>query len=163
MLVHLAEEVRLVLDRIDPFEKTRLESRMIHPGVVTAGNEIKRGVNAIDKGAELDQPVAEHIRTRGPAGRELCDYGGDDRLMVVALERNDLEGNLEALTDLADIMEILLPWTTAEEGELVLEPDLEVVSLELVAAFLHEARQRHRGIHTTGYENGYPAHELNYE
>ena len=78
VLVHLAEEVGLVLDRIDPFEKTRLESRMIHPGVVTAGNEIKRGVNAIDKGAELDQPVAEHIRTRGPAGRELCDYGGDD-------------------------------------------------------------------------------------
>ena len=83
--------------------------------------------------------------------------------MVVALERNDLEGNLEALTDLADKMEILLPWTTAEEGELVLEPDLEVVSLELVAAFLHEARQRHRGIHTTGYENGYSTHELNYE
>ena len=83
--------------------------------------------------------------------------------MVIVLERNDLEGNLEALADLADKNEILLPGTTSKESELVLEPDLEIVSLEFMATLLHKARQRHRGVHTTGYENGYSTHELNYE
>jgi len=163
ILVHLAEEVGLVFDRIDAFEKTRQTPRMIHSGVVTAGNIIKSTGYAIDKGAELDQPVAEYIRTRSPAGFELDHRGRDDGFVVVALERNDLEGNLEALADLADKREILFPGAATKEGELVLEPDLEVVRPELVVTFLHEARQRHRGVNPTGYENGYSTHELNDE
>ncbi len=131
-LIHLAEKIGLVLDGIDPFEKPREGSRVIDASVVTAGDEVESAADPVDKGPELDEAIAEHVRTRGATCLEFGHSGRHHRFVVVALKWNDFEAYSELLTDRADKCEILLPWAAAEECEFVLEPDLEVVRRQFV-------------------------------
>jgi hypothetical protein len=144
LLGHLAEKVRLVLDRVDPPEEAGQGSGMVHPRMVSAGDEVDVAVDAVDEGAELDQTVAQHVRTRSATSLEFDHGGGNYRVVVVALQRNDLEGNLESSTDFPNELQILLPGAAAEKGELVLEPDLQVIGFEFVRTLFSESCQSDR-------------------
>ena len=104
--------------------------------MVPGSDEIESVADAIDEGAEFDHPVAHHIGARGVSDRELIQSVGDHRVEVLLLQRDNLERHTGGSAHLAHDREILLPGTGSEEGHLVLEPDLEVESGELVPTLL---------------------------
>ncbi len=118
-------------------------------GVVARGNPVETLVYVIEKGAELDQRVAENVRARRAPCPELVEHVGDDLVVILLLQGDDLERDAGPGAHLADETQILLPGAGAEERELVLEPDLEVESNDLEVRVLGQAAQRHRTVDAT--------------
>ncbi len=134
------EEIGLVLHRIrSPVELGPLGSadpkRVVPGGQPLEAAARKLGVQPVGKGPELDPGVTEEIRTRGAAAFELVQQVGDHPLAVGPLQGEDGEGNAELSGDRADEAEILLPGAAAQMFQLVLEPDFQVESVDLMPRF----------------------------
>jgi len=125
---------------------------------VPGSDEIEPVADTIDEGTEFDHPVAHHIGARGVSDCELIQGVGNHRVEVLLLQRHNLERHAGNAAHLAHDREVLLPGATSEERHLVLEPDLEVESGELVPTLLSKPHQRHRGVDTTGHQDSDTTH-----
>jgi hypothetical protein len=122
------KKVRLILDGIRRAGEADIISVSAEdPCVVARYDSVGTPADGIKKRAKLDALVAEDVRRGCPAGAEFGEGVADNAIVVLLLERDDLEGNPGSGADVAGVAEVFLPGTLPEKREFVLEPDFEIV------------------------------------
>src|SRR5947199_8126670 len=135
-LVERAQEIGLVLDRVRrSFEQAYLAA-LLHLRVVSADDFVEARPDLLQEQPELDPLVAPDVRARGPPRPKLFHGGGDDPFLVFALEGNDVQRDATLLAYRPRVLQILLPGTTSQVGQLVFEPDLQIKCADVPALAL---------------------------
>ena len=152
------EEVGLILDRVGRPPEFAASFGLDPARVVPGRHPLEPpprdlGVHPVGKGAELDAGVAEKIGTRGAAAFEFGEQIGNHPFPIGALERNHRERNPELVGYLPGVAEVLLPGALSEVIQFVLQPDLQIEGMHLVA-LLHQPGQGDGAVHPSGDENG---------
>ena len=121
---------------------------------MTGGDDVSFLSHPFEEGTELDAPVAEDVGTRRAAGAQLGEDMFDDTLVVIRLQRDDLQRHAAGLAGGAHEAHVLLPRAVAGEGlHLVFEPDLEVIGCQ-VGPFLLQQAQGDGAVDAPGQQNG---------
>src|SRR5438876_9803299 len=117
--------------------------------VMTADDLVEAGADLVAEQPELDPLVAPDVRTGRAAGAQLVHGSGHHAVLVLGLERKDLERHARLLTDGPGMSEVLLPGTAPQIGQLVFEPDLQIKGVQVPAPGLLGKAQGHGTVHAT--------------
>src|SRR3569833_764476 len=115
--------------------------------VMTGSNLLVIVVDLLQKMAELDPLVAEDVRARRAPGPQFGEDVRNDLILILGLQRDDLERNPGLFENREGILQVILPGAIAEKREFLFKPDFEVKSRDLMRPRLLQEAQRHRAIH----------------
>ena len=138
---------RLLLADLDTAELERARESLQQEGLTCSVFTVD--VTNTDSLAEFRQSVHDQI---GPIDVLVNNagvvFGGP--FLELPLEKHLLTYRVNVDGVVAMTYNFLPDLIAAEEGHLVLEPDLEVKGLEVVPALFHEAHERDRGVDSAG-------------
>ncbi len=133
------QEIALILGRVASLEEPGAAGPLLEACVMAGGDALgAEAVHVIQAHAELDLPVAEHIRVGRSAGRVFAQETGEHTLAVLGGEAHPMQRDGQRFADGARILEVL---GGGAIGIVVVIPVGHVESLNRESGLLQQERR----------------------